>query len=71
MLVEQSLLALMHTFEVAARHLSFTRAAEELHLTQGAISQRIRRLETLLRFNLFTRLTRQLVLTPEGEKLLV
>lgn len=70
MLVEQSLLALMHTFEVAARHLSFTRAAEELHLTQGAISQRIRRLETLLRFSLFTRLTRRLVLTPEGEKLL-
>lgn len=40
MLVEQSMLALLHTFEVSARHLSFTKAAEELFLTQGAISQR-------------------------------
>jgi LysR family D-serine deaminase transcriptional activator len=70
MLVEQSMLALLHTFEVSARHLSFTKAAEELFLTQGAISQRIRRLEELLKFKLFIRLTRKLVLTPEGEQLL-
>lgn len=70
MLVEQSLLALLHTFEVAARHSSFTRAAEELHLTQGAISQRIQRLESMLRFKLFLRLARRLSLTPEGEQLL-
>lgn len=69
MLVEQSLLALLHTFEVAARHLSFTKAAEELHLTQGAISQRIQRLEEQLRFSLFLRLARRLALTPEGEQL--
>ncbi len=61
MLVEQSMLALLHTFEVSARHLSFTKAAEELFLTQGAISQRIRRLEELLKFKLFIRLTRKLV----------
>lgn len=41
----------------------FTKAAEELFLTQGAISQRIRRLEELLKFKLFIRLTRKLVLT--------
>jgi LysR family D-serine deaminase transcriptional activator len=70
-LVEQSMLALLHTFEVSARHLSFTKAAEELYLTQGAISQRIRRLEELLKFKLFVRLTRKLVLTPEGEQLLL
>ena len=65
------MLALLHTFEVSARHLSFTKAAEELYLTQGAISQRIRRLEELLKFKLFIRLTRKLVLTPEGEQLLL
>ena len=70
MLVEQSLLALLHTFEVAARHLSFTKAAEELHLTQGAISQRVQRLEEQLRFKLFLRMTRRLSLTQEGEQLL-
>lgn len=69
-LVEQSLLALLHTFEVAARHLSFTKAAEELHLTQGAISQRVQRLEEQLRFKLFLRMARRLALTPEGEQLL-
>ena len=35
-------------FECAARHLSFTRAAEELHLTQGAVSKQVRQLEDRL-----------------------
>lgn len=35
MLVQQNRLALLHTFEVTAMHLSFTRAAADLHLTQG------------------------------------
>lgn len=71
MLVEQDMLALLHTFQIAAKHLSFTKAGEELFITQGAVSQRIRRLETLLQFRLFIRLTRRLVLTTEAEQLLV
>lgn len=63
---QQQLLSLLYTFSVAARHLSFTDAAEELFLTQGAISQRIKKLEGLLKFNLFIRKTRRLELTPEG-----
>ena len=70
MLVQQNRLALLHTFEVTAMHLSFTRAAEELHLTQGAVSHRIRHLEELLGFRLFIRMTRKLALTQEGERLL-
>ncbi|MFC3913251.1 LysR substrate-binding domain-containing protein [Pseudaeromonas sharmana] len=64
-------LTLLHTFEVAARLLSFTLAAAELHLTQGAVSQRIRQLENQLGFRLFLRLTRRLALTAEGERLLI
>ncbi len=63
-------LMLLHTFEVAARRLSFTLAADELHLTQGAVSQRIRQLEHQLGFRLFLRLTRRLALTQEGARLL-
>ena len=70
MLVQQNRLALLHTFEVTASHLSFTRAAEDLHLTQGAVSHRIRHLEELLGFRLFIRMTRKLALTQEGERLL-
>lgn len=70
MLVQQNRLALLHTFECAARHLSFTRAAAEMNLTQGAISHRIRHLEALLGFRLFVRLTRRLALTEEGLRLL-
>ena len=70
MLVQQNTLALLHTFESTARHLSFTRAAEEMNLTQGAISHRIRHLEGLLGFRLFIRLTRKLELTEEGTRLL-
>ncbi|USD34324.1 MULTISPECIES: LysR substrate-binding domain-containing protein [Vibrio] len=67
---QQQLLSLLYTFSVAARHLSFTDAAEELFLTQGAISQRIKKLEGLLKFNLFIRKTRRLELTPEGRRVL-
>ncbi len=59
----------LRTFESAARHLSFTRAAEELHITQGAVSQQIRQLEDELGFKLFHRLTRRIVLTEEGQRL--
>ena len=56
-------------FDAAARHLSFTLAAEELFVTQAAVSQRIKQLESQLGFKLFVRRTRQLSLTDEGEQL--
>ena len=55
-------------FEAAARLLSFTRAAEELHLTQAAISQQIRNLENNLQVRLFTRSHRAVQLTNEGRE---
>ena len=60
----------LRVFEAAARHLSFTSAAAELHLTQGAVSRQVRLLEDFVRKPLFIRLTRQVALTPEGVKLL-
>jgi len=59
----------LRTFEVAARHLSFTKAAAELHVTQGAVSQQIKQLEASLGFPLFHRGSRGLTLTPKGEEL--
>jgi predicted transcriptional regulator len=59
----------LRTFEVAARHLSFTRAAAELHVTQGAVSQQIKQLEANLGFPLFHRGPRGLTLTEKGEAL--
>lgn len=55
-------------FEAAARHLSFTKAACELLVTQGAVSRQIRDLEDNLGQRLFRRLTRRVELTKEGEK---
>ncbi len=57
------------TFEVAARHLSFTRAAEELNSTQPAISQQVRALEAELEVTLFKRIYRGVILTDEGSYL--
>ena len=56
-------------FEAAARHLSFTKAADELFLTQSAVSRQIKALEDQLGVQLFERRTRALKLTPEGEAL--
>ncbi|PSJ23196.1 LysR family transcriptional regulator [Halomonas sp. ND22Bw] len=61
--------AWMKVFAVSARHLSFTRAAEELHVTTGAVSQQIKQLEDRLGFKLFRRLPRCLALTEEGRRL--
>ncbi len=55
-------------FEAAARLLSFTRAGEELHLSQAAISQQIRSLEQSLQVKLFTRSHRAVQLTNEGRE---
>ncbi|MCP3752944.1 MULTISPECIES: transcriptional regulator GcvA [Pseudomonas] len=60
----------LRAFEVSARHLNFTHAAEELFLTQGAVSQQIRQLEGHLGVALFKRLPRGLGLTEEGQSYL-
>lgn len=65
----RQILPLLPVFASASRHLSFTRAAEELCVTQGAVSQNIRKLEGALGFPLFHRFTRRIVLTREGERL--
>ncbi|MBE9605399.1 LysR family transcriptional regulator [Acetobacteraceae bacterium H6797] len=60
----------LRAFEVAARHLSFTRAGLELHVSQAAVSQQVKSLEDILGVPLFRRLPRGLALTAEGEALL-
>jgi LysR family transcriptional regulator, glycine cleavage system transcriptional activator len=60
----------LRAFEAAARHLSFTRAAAELNVTQTAISHTIRRLEKQLGIPLFIRRNRALLLTPEAQSYL-
>lgn len=60
----------LRAFEVAARHLNLTRAAEELNVTQTAVSQHIRNLEDRLGKLLFRRLPRGLALTDESQALL-
>lgn len=64
-------LAGLGTFAIAARHLSFTKAAQEMHLTQGAVSQQIRQLEERLKLTLFVRYHRRLELTVAGARLAV
>ncbi|NBF06253.1 DNA-binding transcriptional regulator DsdC [Pseudomonas sp. Fl5BN2] len=59
----------LHTFLVAARHLSFARAANELCLTASAVSHRIARLEEELSLKLFHRLPRKVELTDDGERI--
>ena len=58
-------------FEASARHLSFTRAAQELNLTQSAVSKQVAQLEELLQHLLFRRVRRRLQLTPAGDLYLV
>ncbi len=62
-------LASLRGFEAAARHLSFTLAAGELHLTQSAVSRQVAALEADVGQRLFVRRTRALALTPAGERL--
>jgi len=61
----------LRAFEVAARHLSFTFAARELHVTPGAVGQQVKALEARLGVRLFERLHKQLILTPAGQEYLV
>jgi DNA-binding transcriptional LysR family regulator len=64
-------LELLVAFEAAARHLSFTRAADEVALTQSAVSRQIQALEERLGVALFRRMHRALALTDEGRTLQV
>ncbi|WP_295542133.1 LysR substrate-binding domain-containing protein [uncultured Pseudacidovorax sp.] len=59
----------VRAFEAAARRLSFSLAAQELNVTQSAISRQVRLLEDFLGHPLFLRLTRSVALTPEGAAL--
>src|SRR5262249_10267113 len=61
----------LRAFEAAARHGSFTRAAEELCLTQGAISHQVKALEEELGVKLFSREHQRLVITQAGRTYLV
>ncbi|WP_185985714.1 LysR family transcriptional regulator [Aureimonas mangrovi] len=63
-------LTALRAFEASARHLSFTKAAIELFVTQAAVSHQVRSLEASLGVSLFERLPRGLMLTREGETLL-
>lgn len=59
----------LRAFEAAARHLNFTRAGLELHVSQGAVSHQVAELERRLATRLFHRLPRGLALTDEGHAL--
>lgn len=60
----------LQAFEATARHLSFSKAAEELFVTPAAVSQQVRQLEDWLSVLLFRRLTREIRLTDAGQKAL-
>ncbi|KRB79142.1 transcriptional regulator GcvA [Noviherbaspirillum sp. Root189] len=60
----------LHVFEAAARHLNYSQAAGELHVTHSAVSQQMRALENALGVPLFCRQGRQMLLTREGALLL-
>lgn len=63
-------LSSLRSFEAVARQLSFSRAAEELHVTPGAVSQQIRALEELLGTKLFDRTRRSVSLSDAGARML-
>lgn len=60
----------LKVFEAVARHLSFSRAAEELHLTQPAVSTQVRKLEEHAGLPLFEQLGKRIHLTPAGGQML-
>jgi LysR family glycine cleavage system transcriptional activator len=60
-------LTALRIFEAAARHLSFTKAADELHITQSAVSRQIRLMEEYLGLLLFQRVKQRLTLTDAGQ----
>ena len=60
----------LQVFEAVARQLSYTRAAEELHLTQPAVSMQIKQLESSVRLSLFEQLGKRVFMTQAGETML-
>jgi DNA-binding transcriptional LysR family regulator len=60
----------LQVFEAVARHLSFTRAAEELHLTQPAVSMQVKQLESMVDLPLFEQLGKKVHLTEAGHTVL-
>jgi DNA-binding transcriptional LysR family regulator len=60
----------LKAFEAAARHVSFTRAAEELCVTQGAVSHQVQGLEVELGIKLFNREWQRLIITDAGREYL-
>ena len=60
----------LRVFQAVAEHKSFTRAAEEIHLTQPGVSIQVKRLEELLDVSLFEKVGNQVYLTAEGNELL-
>jgi len=61
--------AILRSFECAARLESFTKAAQELHLTQSAVSRQVKELEQVIGVDLFRRVGRQVVLSEAGRNL--
>jgi LysR family glycine cleavage system transcriptional activator len=61
-------IAALRTFEAASRHMSFTKAAEELHVTQSAVSRQVAQTEEYLGLLLFQRVRKRLVLTEAGQQ---
>ena len=57
----------LQCFETAARHLSFTYAAQEMHMTQSAISKQVTQIEEMLNTALFYRTPKRISLTPAGK----
>ena len=60
----------LKVFEAVARHLNYTRAAEELHLTQPAVSMQVKQLEESLGVAFFEQLGKRIHLTEAGQELL-
>ncbi len=61
-------LAALRAFEAASRHQNFSRAAEEIHLTHGAISHQVRALEQELGLQLFVRNGKKIAITEDGQR---
>ena len=70
MTMRNATLRQLKVFETVARHLSFSRAAEELHLTQPAVSTQVRQLEDHAGLPLFEQLGKKIYLTPAGTEML-
>jgi len=68
-MLSSSMMVWLRSFDAAARHSSFTRAAAELCISQGAVSQQVKSLETVLGRKLFLRDPRGLLLTSDGRRL--